>query len=68
MNVGVADMKHTQGTFSSDDVIGNFSSILNYKRPRRDSTIRKISSVEGLTEDEQDKIALILVSLFLIVL
>lgn len=39
-------------------------SLLTSKSPERAMTIRKISSIEGLTEVEQDKIAAILVSSF----
>lgn len=56
------DLKRTQGGLSSEEG-GKRPSPLDNKSPRRTLTIRKISSIEGLTEDEQEKIATILVSL-----
>ena len=42
---------------------GKSPPLVNNRGSQRTPTIRKISSVDGLTEDEQDKIAAILVSL-----
>lgn len=57
------DLKRTHGLSSEDSA--RVPPLLNNTSPRRMSTIRKISSAEGLTEDEQDRIAAILVSLLL---
>ena len=55
-------MKRTQPGLSSEYSTKS-PPLWNNKCPRRTAAIRKISSVDGLTEDEQDKIAAILVSL-----
>lgn len=56
------DLKRTQ-TALSLKYVEKSPPLVNNKGSQRTSTIRKISSVDGLTEDEQDRIAAILVGL-----
>lgn len=64
--LGDTDMKRTQASLSSKHGAMSPPIIVNNKGSQRTPTIRKISSVDGLTEDEQDKIAAILVSLLFV--
>ena len=58
------DLKRTQTrTGLSPGYGGKSPPLVNNRASQRTPIIRKISSVDGLTEDEQDKIAAILVSL-----
>ena len=55
-------LKHTTQMGLSLEYGARSPPLVNNKGSQRTPTIRKISSVDGLTEDEQDKIAAILVS------
>ena len=55
-------LKHTTQMGLSLEYGTRSPPLVNNKGSQRTPTIRKISSVDGLTEDEQDKIAAILVS------